>query len=84
MGDWLYGCDICQEVCPWNGRAPIASLPALQPRFPVGLIEVERVLHWTDEDYRRTLRGSAMKRVKLPILQRNAAVVAANARAAGG
>jgi epoxyqueuosine reductase QueG len=42
-------------------------------------MDLAAILDWTDEDYRRELRGSAMKRVKLPILQRNAAIAAANA-----
>jgi epoxyqueuosine reductase len=77
-GEWLYGCDICQDVCPWNGKAPVALDAALQPRFATGSLDVRDVLSWTDDDYRSKLRGSAMKRVKLPVLQRNARVVAAN------
>ena len=78
IGEWLYGCDICQDVCPWNAKAPIASDPALQPRFPSGTADLRQWLAWTDDDYRVTLRGSAMKRVKLPVLQRNARIVMGN------
>lgn len=78
IGDWLYGCDICQDVCPWNGRAPAATDPALQPRFPTGKLDVQEVLRWSPDEYRQNLRGSAMKRVKLPILQRNARIVLDN------
>jgi epoxyqueuosine reductase len=80
IGDWLYGCDICQDVCPHNSRAPAATDPALQPRFASGSIKVDEVLNWTDDQYRQTLRGSAMKRVKLPMLKRNAGIVRTNAR----
>lgn len=80
IGDWLYGCDICQDVCPHNRRAPATSDPALAPRFPTGTLDVREVLGWTPEEYRAGLRGSAMKRVKLPILQRNAQIVAENRR----
>jgi epoxyqueuosine reductase len=69
---WLYGCDICQDVCPWNKRAPDSTEAAFQPRFPTGTIDLRQLLAWNDEQYRNTLRGSAMKRVKLPILQHNA------------
>jgi epoxyqueuosine reductase len=31
MGEWIYGCDICQDVCPWNQRAPVTAAPAFQP-----------------------------------------------------
>ncbi|MCC6239659.1 MAG: tRNA epoxyqueuosine(34) reductase QueG [Phycisphaerales bacterium] len=78
IGDWLYGCDICQEVCPYNMRAPDTTEPAFQPRFATGTLATDEVLNWTDEDYRRNLRHSAMKRVKLPMLKRNAAIVAEN------
>jgi epoxyqueuosine reductase len=78
MGEWLYGCDICQDVCPWNKRAPVATMPELRPRFASGTIDVCEVLGWSAEDYRRELKGSAMKRVKLPVLQRNARIVEKN------
>ncbi len=78
MSDWLYGCDICQDVCPWNGKAPVTTDPAFQPRFPTGGIDLHEVMSWRDEDYRQHLRGSAMRRVKLPVLQRNARIVMEN------
>jgi epoxyqueuosine reductase len=81
IGDWVYGCDICQEVCPWNRKAPLVIDPALQPRFPTGSIDVDEVLTWTPADYTHKLRHSAMKRVKLPVLQRNALIVRNNADA---
>jgi epoxyqueuosine reductase len=81
MSDWLYGCDICQDVCPFNSRVPEAIAPELMPRLKTGTLDAESVLRWGDQEYRDTLRHSAMKRVKLPVLQRNAAIVASNARA---
>ena len=76
IDDWLYGCDICQDVCPWNTKAPAAIDPALRPRFASGSLDVHEVLEWDEPTYRERLRKSAMKRVKLPVLQRNARVVA--------
>ena len=82
MGDWLYGCDICQDVCPHNRRAPASADPALTPRFPTGTLDVTQIQSWSDEQYRENLRGSAMKRVKLPMLKRNAQIVRENLRQA--
>ncbi len=78
MGDWLFGCDICQDVCPFNGKAPITLTPWLQPRRATNSIDVNAVEHWSLDDYHVATRRSPMRRVKLPILQRNAKIVAAN------
>jgi epoxyqueuosine reductase len=78
LGEWIYGCDICQDVCPWNGKAIATDEPSLQSRFVEGRINPQDLLNWRDEDYRQKLKNSAMKRVKLPILQRNAKIVLQN------
>ena len=78
LGEWLFGCDICQDVCPWNHKAVAATDPAFHPRFPTGTLDLREVLSWQQTDYSTTLRGSAMKRVKLPVLHRNAQIVQRN------
>lgn len=83
IGPWLYGCDVCQDVCPHNRAAPAASDAALRPRFASGSLDPHEVMSWSEQEYRDRLRGSAMKRVKLPMLRRNAEIVAGNIKDAG-
>ena len=78
MGDWLFGCDICQEVCPYNRRAPETHESQFAIRAPGPRPPLDSVLGWTVEDYRRRFRGSAMKRATLEMLQRNARIIRRN------
>ncbi|MGH7178339.1 MAG: tRNA epoxyqueuosine(34) reductase QueG, partial [Tepidisphaeraceae bacterium] len=78
MGSWLYGCDVCQEVCPWNHDPPHTAETALVSRFAKGGLDPREIVRWKASDYQQMLRGSAMKRVKLPMLQRNAKIVLEN------
>lgn len=84
VADHLYGCDICQDVCPWNVKfARELREPAFAARAVLAgkdAATLARDLLAMDETgYRDAFRGSAMKRAKLSGLQRNAAIVAANA-----
>ncbi len=90
MGDWLFGCDICQEVCPHNsattdsGRRKMAATPvhpAYAPRHES--FDLLEVLGWDDEARRQALVNSAMKRARLDMLKRNAVIIAGNALRAG-
>lgn len=78
IGDWLFGCDVCQEVCPFNRDAPPTREPAFAPRSHAPTLDARRVLDWTPPQYQEALRGTAMRRAKLDMLQRNAAIVLAN------
>ena len=83
VGDLVYGCDICQEVCPWNEKfATELKEPAFAPRETLRGKSARRLagdlLAMSDEDFRASFRGSPMKRAKLRGLKRNAAVVLGN------
>lgn len=78
MGDWIFGCDICQEVCPHNHHAPTTQEAGFAKRPPGPTPALQEILQWTPQDYREQLRGSAMKRAKLDMLQRNATIALTN------
>lgn len=80
IGDWVYGCDLCQEVCPWNRKAPPTSEPAFQPKPERLYPRLVDLLRMTPEDFARTFKGSAIKRTKRRGLARNAAIALGNAR----
>lgn len=82
IGDLVYGCDICQDVCPWNiSFARDLSVEELAPRASLegdARTIALKILAMSDEDFRATFKRSAMKRAKLRGLKRNAAVVLGN------
>jgi len=69
---WIYGCDVCQDVCPWNRFEQVTSEARFEPREGNVDVELDEVLEFTPESYAARYRGSAMKRAKLAGLQRNA------------
>ncbi len=69
---WLYGCDICQNVCPWNRFAQTTDQVSFAPRPGNVNADLSAMLELTAGDYAERFRGSAMKRAKLTGLQRNA------------
>ena len=78
MGRQVFGCDICQDVCPWNRKAPASNAPEFQPRAEL----VNPALDWlatiTEENFRKTFRGSPVKRTKRQGVRRNAVLAMAS------
>ncbi|HKT47873.1 MAG TPA: tRNA epoxyqueuosine(34) reductase QueG [Candidatus Acidoferrales bacterium] len=95
MGHHVFGCDICQDVCPWNRKAPASAEAVFQPRAlkPSGGAEardgakadslyrpaLERLASMTEEEFRENFRGSPVKRTKWRGLVRNACIALGNA-----
>lgn len=78
IGSWLLGCDICQEVCPWNRAALATSETAFEPKPHLKTPEPLRWLNMTEEEYRTWFGGTALTRAKRTGLRRNAAIVLGN------
>ncbi len=75
MEGWLYGCDICQDVCPWNRFEKPTNESRFNPRNGQTSILLEEVLSLTTNSYTERFRFSAVKRAKLSGLKRNAAAL---------
>lgn len=72
LNGWLYGCDICQDVCPWNRFEKPTGENRFEPRADNVSPELETISRLTHEEYVEKFRRSAIKRTKLSGLQRNA------------
>lgn len=80
IGDWLFGCDVCQDVCPWNRHAPISHEPAFQPDDTSNPVKLAELFELTDESFRRRFRKTPLWRSKRRGILRNAAIVLGNQR----
>jgi epoxyqueuosine reductase len=78
--DWAFGCDVCQEVCPWNHKAPVASEPAFAERSDLSPLDLLALFDLSEGEFRARFRGSPLWRPKRRGLLRNAAIVLGNQR----
>ena len=78
MGNWIFGCDICQDVCPWNRKAEAASEPAFRARSGLDLPSLTRLLAMDPQAFNSQFRRSPAKRPKRRGLLRNVAVALGN------
>jgi epoxyqueuosine reductase len=78
IGNWLFGCDVCQDVCPWNTRVEPTSQPEFQPSAAHNPMDLLELLQLDDDAFRARFRRTPMWRTKRRGLLRNAAIVLGN------
>ncbi len=78
IGEWMFGCDLCQELCPYNQQASIAAHISFNVRDELVNISTERVLSLTKSGFRELFYGTPIFRIGLRRLKRNARAVAEN------
>ena len=84
IGDWLFGCDLCQEVCPCNQQAGITADPSFVLRNELVNISTEKILSLTKSSFRELFYGTPVFRIGLRRLKRNARAVAENLKKSEG
>lgn len=78
IGDWVFGCDVCQEVCPWNRFSSPTREVAFHPKPGMRALDLDEILEFDDEQFLECFRDSPIKRAKRRGLQRNAAIALQN------
>lgn len=78
IGNWIFGCDICQEVCPWNSKAVSTTEPRFQPRAGNLTPKLLSLVGMTQEEFSRRFKGSPIKRAKRRGFLRNVLVAIGN------
>jgi epoxyqueuosine reductase len=78
MGEWVFGCDVCQEVCPWNRKAAPTGEPAFHEAFPAGTVDLVELLSLTEVEFRQRFRHAPFWRPRRSGMRRNAAIVLGN------
>lgn len=78
LGDWVFGCDLCQDACPWNEGPPGAADPELELPEARGRLDLQALLDLSLDGYQEAFRGSPMKRARREGLRRNAATAMGN------
>ena len=78
IGNWLFGCDVCQDVCPWNHRAPMGEEVTFQPGEAINPVDLIALFDLDDAAFRARFRETPLWRAKRRGILRNAAIVLGN------
>jgi epoxyqueuosine reductase len=78
IGRHVFGCDICQDVCPWNRKAPVTSATEFEPREGLVNPALDWLAEMQQQEFREVFRGSPVRRAKLSGLRRNAVIAMGN------
>ena len=78
IGNWLFGCDVCQEVCPWNRKTPPVDEPGLAVDQAYAQISLAELAAMDEATFRESFEGSPLRRPKRAGMVRNALIVGAN------
>ena len=70
LNGWVAGCDICQDVCPWNKSVPFNNSPETMPKEWIKNLNIDS-LNWDDETWKQNLKGTTLKRIKPWMWRRN-------------
>lgn len=79
FGDWVFGCDVCQDVCPWNRKLKDTSEADFLPRVGHANLEFEKVTKVDEAEFFSQFAGTPIMRAKLPGMKRNARIAQSNA-----
>ncbi len=80
LSGWVFGCDVCQQVCPWNRRVPHSQEPEFTPRDDLAQLDIVVVLDLNDEAFRQQFRRTPLWRAKRRGVLRNAILIAGTRR----
>lgn len=78
MGNWVFGCDVCQDVCPWNRKAPQSNEPVFSPVDDLVSADLNWLLSLSEAEFRSRFRGTPLERPGRAGVLRNAAIAAGN------
>ncbi len=78
VGEWMFGCDLCQDVCPWNGKAPRSACEVFQPLSDLNPAEPLRILRMDREQFQQRFKGTPLERPGFDGIRRNAMIVIGN------